>query len=257
MISPSHINSKGILFHDDCLVVMRNIISGTIDCVFADPPFNLNKSYEDTNYADKVDELKYENWVKEWLFESMRILKPGGSLFIYHMPNFLIKISAYVNTFPNMRFRNWIALNMKSGFPIKNRMHPAHYGLLYYVKRGEKFTFNVVRSRTPTCRHCGKLTKDYGGYRNKFSKWEDEEGIPWTQISDFWDDTRPARQYDKKRPFKINELPYEIPERAILMSTQEGDLIFDPFGGSGSTYYAACVNNRLWIGSVWEQLPNK
>ncbi len=248
-LTASFINSKGILFESDCLSAMKGMKENSLDCIFADPPFNLNKIYSDTKYDDNMDEHKYELWVQEWLFECIRVLKPGGSLFVYHVPSFLIKVATYINTFPNMLFRNWIALNMKSGFPIRNRMHPAHYGLLYYVKNGEKFTFNVVRSRTPVCRHCGGLIKDYGGYRGKFKKWEDEDGIPWTQISDYWDDTRPARQYDKKRKFQINELPYGIPERAILMSTNPGDIVFDPFGGSGSTYKAAQINDRHWVGT--------
>ena len=135
---------------------------------------------------------------------------------------------------------------MKSGFPIKGRLHPANYGILYYVKRGEKFTFNVVRQKPPVCRHCGKLIRDYGGYRKKYEKFEDEDGIPWIQISDFWEDTRPARQ-DKSRKLKINELPVHIPERIILMASNPGDVVLDIFGG-GSTYHAAQMHERFWIG---------
>ena len=244
------INSKGVLIQDDCLNVMAKIKSNSIDCIFADPPFNIKKSYHDTNYKDNMAKLQYEHWVEEWLQESVRIIKPGGSLFVYHMPSYLIKIAAFLNARPEMIFKNWIALSMKNGFPIKKKLHPAHYGLLYYVKNGAETTFNVVRTKVATCRNrkCNLLQKDYGGYRNKFKKYEDEDGVPWIQISDFWEDTRPVRHY-KNRPVRINELPYEIPERAISLSTKKGDVVFDPFGGSGSTYFAACVNNRNWIGS--------
>lgn len=245
---PSFVNSRGILFENDCLAVMSEIKSNSVDCIFADPPFNINKSYHDTAYKDNLEAHKYEIWIEEWLLECVRILRPGGSLFIYHMPYDLIKIANHLNSYSSMIFKNWIALNMKNGFPIKRRMQPNHYGLLYYVKNGANYTFNVVRTRTPTCRKCGALQKDYGGYRHKFKKWEDEAGVPWIQISDLWEDTRPVRHH-KARQKQVNELPYEIAERAILMSTNEGDIIFDPFGGSGSTYYAACINNRYWIGS--------
>ena len=248
-IRPVYVSNSGALFQENCLVFMQFIKDGAVDCVFADPPFNLNKSYEDTSYDDNMGSLEYEEWTKRWLFECCRILRPGGALFAYHVPAGLIKIAGYLNSIPSMKFRNWIALNMKSGFPIRNRLHPAHYGLLYYVKEGGEIKFNVVRTQTPVCRHCGKLIKDYGGYRKIFKKWEDERGIPWVQISDFWDDTRPARQYDKRRPFQINELPYEISERAILITTSEGDTVFDPFGGGGSTYYAASLNHRFWLGT--------
>lgn len=248
MKAPSFINPKGILFREDCLMVMSEIKADTINCIFADPPFNINKLYTDTRYKDKKSKTEYEEWTRKWLSECVRILKPGGSLFIYHRPQDLIGIGAYLNKNPYVSFRNWVAVNMKNGFPIRRRLHPTHYGLLYYVKNGDEFTFNVVRTQTPKCRHCDKLIKDYGGYRDRFEQWEDEGGTPCIQISDYWDDARPERHY-KNRPISINELPYEIAERAILMSTNEGDIVFDPFGGSGSTFYAAQINNRYWIGS--------
>jgi site-specific DNA-methyltransferase (adenine-specific) len=243
----SFINAKGILFQADCLEVMATIESDTINCVFADPPFNINKPYHDTSYVDKITTDQYDQWTRAWLYECIRILKPGGSLFIYHLPYQLMQIGAFLNSIPVLTFKNWIALNMKNGFPIKNRLHPAHYGILYYTKNGCQSPFNVVRTQTPICRHCGKLIKDYGGYREKFKKWEDAAGIPWIQISDFWEDTRPTRHY-KNRPLTTNELPYEIAERTILFSTNKGDIVLDPFGGSGSTCFAASLTDRLWIG---------
>lgn len=168
-------------------------------------------------------------------------------MFLYHLPKWLMEIGAWMNTLPALDYKAWVALKMKSGFPIKGRIHPAHYGLLYYVKRGAKPTFNVVRTKSPTCRHCGKLVRDYGGYRKKFERFEDEEGVPWIQISDFWEDTRPARQ-DKARQNQVNELPLHIPERAILMASNPGDVVLDCFAGGGSTLHAAHLHNRLWIG---------
>ena len=247
----SFINSRGLLIQNDCLEVMSSMKDNSVNCIFADPPFNLNKPYHDTKFIDKTCNLRYLNWTKEWLHESVRVLKPGGSLFIYHMPQFLIEVASYLNTYHDMSFKNWIALNMKSGFPIKRRLHPSHYGLLYYVKNGKDHTFNVVRTQAAKCRRCGKMQKDYGGYLHKFKKWEEGNGkdkVLWTQISDFWDDTRPVR-HNKRRQNKVNELPYEIAERALLLSTNKGDIVFDPFGGSGTTYFAACLNERCWVGS--------
>ena len=156
-------------------------------------------------------------------------------------------VRAWLNTIPTLEYRNWIAMKMKNGFPIRNRLHPAHYGLLYYVKRGAKPTFNVVRHRIATCRHCRGELPDYGGYRKKFTKYEDDTGTPWIQISDFWEDTRPERSA-KSREGIVNELPMHVPERAILIATHPGDTVLDVFGGSGSTYHAAQFHGRKWIG---------
>ena len=240
-------NDDGVLFQGDCLAFMSNILSDSVDMTFADPPFNLGKHYGTESFEDQMATEEYRKWCQAWLLELVRVLKPGGALFLYHWPKWLMELGAWLNTLPTLDFRNWIAMKMKSGFPIKSRLHPAHYGLLYYVKKGAKPTFNIVRHRIPTCRHCGKELPDYGGYRKKFDKYEDDTGTPWIQVSDFWEDTRPERS-TKSRDETINELPMHVPERAILIATRPGETVLDVFGGSGSTYHAAQFHGRKWIG---------
>src|SRR5204863_3979913 len=92
---------------------------------------------------------------------------------------------------------------------------------------------------------------DYGGYREKYKRFE-HDGALWVQVSDFWEDTRPARQ-EKTRAKLINELPVHIPERAILLSTEPGDLVLDCFAGGGSTLHAAQLHGRFWIGCEIER----
>jgi site-specific DNA-methyltransferase (adenine-specific) len=225
---------------------LSGIKNDRIDLVFTDPPFNIGKDYGTSAYSDRMSAEAYKNWCRMWFSELVRVLRPGGALAIYNWPKWMIEVGSQLHTIPELEYRSLISLKMKSGFPIKGRLHPSNYCILYYTKKGSKPTFNVVRYRTPTCRHCKKEIRDYGGYRKKFEKYEDKDGIPWVQISDFWDDTRPAR-HDKSRK-KINELPIHIPERIILMASNEKDVVLDIFGGGGSTYQAAQMHNRFWIG---------
>ncbi len=245
LISTRYVGGDGILFQADCLDLLANIRSRTIDMVFADPPFNLGKRYEDPGASDRHLEEAYRGWCRSWLLEAIRVLRPGGTLMLYHLPSWLMDLGAWLQSQPDVEFRNWIALKMKAGFPIKGRVHPAHYGILYFTKTGAPPTFNVVRAKSPTCRKCGELLRDYGGYRNKYRDYE-EDGIPWVQVSDFWEDTRPA-SFDKAREVAINELSFHIPERAILMTTRPGDIVLDCFSGAGSTIHAAKRNGRKWI----------
>jgi site-specific DNA-methyltransferase (adenine-specific) len=243
----AYVNQRGVYFRSDCLTLLHGVESETINLCFVDPPFNLGKIYEDDRFYDLLAEEEYYDWCKEWLDELIRVLVPGGALCVYSFPKLAITLGYWLNERRDISYRSLIALKMKNGFPIKNRLHPALYTILYYVKNGAKPKFNVVRIKASTCRHCGKLLPSYGGYRSKYKKYEDPDGIPWVQISDFWNDTRPAI-HDKSRRNRINELPVHIPERTILATTNEEDVVLDSFGGGGSTFHAAQVNNRFWIG---------
>jgi len=165
-------------------------------------------------------------------------LKPGGSLFVYNLPKWQISIGAYLNE--RLHFRHWIAITMKNNYPRGNRLYPAHYGLLYYVK-GKGFKFNRMRVPIPTCRHCSKEIRDYGGHRDKLNP----AGL---NLTDFWDDTSPVRHAKFKKRV-ANEIKPVIPRRAILIASNEGDIVLDPFGGGGSTYEEAERHGRYWIGS--------
>jgi site-specific DNA-methyltransferase (adenine-specific) len=241
-----YLGSGGALFRADALQLLANIKDESVDIAFADPPFNIGKDYETLDFRDEMGTEFYKGWCRTWLLEVVRVLKPGGSLFLYHLPKWLIDLGFWLNTIHTIEYKSWIALKMKSGFPMKGRIHPAHYGLLHYVKKGRRPTFNVVRTVSPVCRHCKKLIRDYGGYRGKYKRFE-LGGSLWVQMSDFWEDTRPARQ-EKARSKFVNELPVQVPERAILMASRPGDLVLDCFAGGGSTLHAAQLHGRFWIG---------
>lgn len=234
-------SKTGIIYHGDCLDLLKLIKPETIDCVFADPPFNLNKNYG-PRVSDNTSDDKYLFWCEQWINECIRVLKPGGALFVYNIPKWSLQLAAMI-TNKQLIFRHWIAISMKNNYPRGNRLYPAHYALLYFAK-GKPRVFNKVRIPIPKCRHCRKDIKDYGGYRDKLK----QEGL---NLSDFWDDTSPVRHAKLKRR-GTNELNRIIPERAILISTNPKDIILDPFGGGGSSYMVAEKNNRLWIGAEIE-----
>lgn len=84
-LEPVHTTALGALFSEDCLKVLPAIRDSSIDTVFADPPFNLGKPYrKGTN--DGLQEAEYVRWCKAWIDECVRILKPGGALFLYNLP---------------------------------------------------------------------------------------------------------------------------------------------------------------------------
>lgn len=207
--------------------------------VFADPPFNLGKNYG-SNGSDLRPEGQYLLWCREWLNECCRVLVPGGALFVYNLPKWLVPIGAHLNSI-QMSFRHWIAVYKPISLPIPNRLSPSHYGLLYYVK-GEKprcFNRDAVRVPIRTCRHCDGDIKDYGGHK----KYLNPKGL---NLSDIWDDVRSVR-HRKYKNRSANELDPVIVERTMLVSTRRGDVVVDPFVGSGTTAAVAEKLGRKWI----------
>jgi site-specific DNA-methyltransferase (adenine-specific) len=230
----------GKVYQADCLELLQSIRSATIDTLFADPPFNLKKEYG-KNGGDDLPVAEYLEWSKKWIAESVRVLAPGGALFLYNLPKWLIEYGAYLNSVSGMTFKHWIAVDKAHSLPIPNRLSPSHYGLLYYIKgkRPRVFNRDLVRTPIQTCRHCGKDVKDYGGHK----KFLNPKGL---NLTDVWDDVPPVRHRKyKNRP--ANELAPIILERIIRLTTNARDLICDPFAGGGVTAYVAERLKRRWI----------
>lgn len=226
----------GELYNCDCFELLRTIENDTVDLIFADPPFNLDKEYG-KEINDNLGTTDYLKWCFRWFDECIRVLKPGGSLYIYNLPKWSAYYAAYLNK--RLFFRSWIAIDMKHSLPISGRLSPSHYSLLCYVKGNKPNVYNNPRIKLQTCRHCGGELKDYGGYKSKMNP----NGV---NVSDVWYDIYPVR-YAKNR--KYNELSVKLLDRIICMSSNEGDIVLDPFGGSGTTYVVSELLGRRWIGS--------
>ena len=264
-IEPVHTTHWGQLYQGDCLEFLRSVPDGVADMVFADPPFNLGKKYG-KGISDALKEDDYLRWSNTWLSESVRVLAPGGALFVFNLPRWLIEYGFFLNH-NGMLFRHWIAMRMPKAFPRGQKLSPAHYGCLYYTKGNPK-TFNKVYVPIQTCRHCGGEIRDYGGHRKALNErginlmdvvdapsdvWADApdalpRGMGWTDGDDLWDDIPPVR-HSKYKTRGANELAPVMLERLIALSTNRGDLVIDPFGGSGTTFYAAERLERRWLGT--------
>ncbi len=230
----------GALFSGDCLDVLPLLRDGCIDTVFADPPFNLGKQYGKNTNDNRAD-AEYQEWCKQWLVECIRLLKPGGALFLYNLPKWNIPLGAFIGEQKGMQFRHWIAVEISACLPIPGRLHPSHYSLLYYTK-GMPKTFRRIRTPIPLCRHCGGEIKDYGGHRGALNP----KGLT---LKDVWTDIPPVRHAKfKSQKRKANALSTKLLDRVIEMSTVPGDVVLDPFGGSGTTFAVCEAKGRRWLG---------
>lgn len=228
----------GQLYQGDCYSLLKTIDSDSVDLIFADPPFNLSKLYP-SEVNDNLRVEKYLNWCEEWITECARILKPGGAFFLWNLPKWNASLTGILGGV--LSFRNWVGVDIKLSLPIQNRLYPSHYSLLYYIKGERPNTFHPDRLAMDVCPKCFGDLKDYGGYKDKMNP----KGV---NLSDIWTDIPPVRHAKYKRRKGSNELSLKLLDRIIEMASNEGDVVFDPFGGSGTTYMAAELKRRRWIG---------
>lgn len=246
------------ILRGDCLKKMATIPDDVFDMSFADPPFNLDKGYD--SYKDSKDEDNYFEWCEEWMSEMVRITKPSGSIFLHNIPKWLVQFTCHLADLAI--FKNWISWDAPTS-PMGKTLQPAHYGILYYTKSpltGEIETkngktkglathdlthckFYEMRHPHKRCRNkknCNLLLKDYGGKKHTIHPFG-------PLVSDVWTDIHRCKhdRYKDKHPC---QLPVHLMERLVLFCTDEGDSVFDPFAGTGTTLIAAKRLGRNYLG---------
>ena len=221
----------------DCIKMLEQLEPNSVQCIFADPPFNLDKKYR--SYKDAIPPDEYFNWTRKWIEASMRVLKDDGSIFIYNIPKMLIKTADILEEYAY--FRHWISWN-SPGRPLGKTLQPSHYGILYYTKKPKDFKFYDIRAPHKKCRRCDEYLKDYGG------KAHLRHPFGYT-VGDVWDDIHRVRHSGKRIENHPCQLPIHLIERIILMSTDENDIFVDLFAGGGAGGIAAKHLNRGYIGT--------
>lgn len=230
-------NIENTIMEGDCLEIMKKIPDNSVDMVFADPPFNLKKKYN--HYEDSKKKQDYLNWCNAWLDQMVRITRLTGAIFVHNIPRWLTYYSEHLNKIAY--FRHWIAWD-SGGAPMGKTLLPNHYGILYYTKSKspKDFKFYDIRAPHKRCRVCNSYLKDYGGKKDQMH--------PYGMLgSDVWTDIHRIRHKNRRDDHPC-QLPIPLLERLILMTTDVGDLVFDPFVGTGTTAVAAKKLGRQYMG---------
>ena len=218
----------------DAVEVLRRYPDNSIDLVFADPPYNLDKKYH--VYDDELADEEYIRWCNEWLAEYARVLKPTGSLYVLNLPRWTMYHAVFLNRL--LYFQNWIVWDALS--EPRGKLMPAHYGLLFYTKHPTDFTFNYDA--------VGELDARYYCLRSSCIRKRKAAGVddkmPLTDI--WWDVHRIKHKRD--RDYHPCQLPDSLMERIIRLSTNEGDVVLDALCGTGTTLVTAARLGRRYVG---------
>ncbi|MBC6399583.1 MAG: site-specific DNA-methyltransferase [Ekhidna sp.] len=223
------------IIQGDCLKLLKQLPDNSVSMTFADPPFNLKKGYN--SYKDSLKLQEYLNWCEEWITEMVRITKPTGAIFLHNIPKWLTYYTAYLNK--QADFKHWISWNAPTA-PMGKSLQPGHYGILFYAKDAKQLKFYEIRSPHKRTRKAHILSKDYGGKKSMLHSFG-------PLVSDVWTDIHRVK-HNKYRDNHPCQLPIHLLERIILMSTDENDIVLDPFNGTGTTTIAAKRLGRQYIG---------
>lgn len=238
----------------DNLPILRAMPSSSVDLVYLDPPFNSGRDYGegDLSFSDKwPSALEYAQYMHERLEELQRVLKPTGTIYLHCDPTSSYALRLVLNrTFGAENFRNEVVWRYRRWPTKANRFQRMHDVLLVYG-RSETVTFHELHgyealapSTLKTWGTKRQNSTSVGGKTKKGSSDVESLGPP---LSDVWEIGILAPM-SKERTGYPTQKPEKLLERVVLASSNPGDVVLDPFCGSGTTLAVAQRLGRVPIG---------
>jgi len=207
---------------------IKTIKSNSIKLIIADVPYFNIVNDEWDNQWETLEE--WIDWNTTWLTECKRVLTDDGSLYYYGNTNHISYIKIKLDKI--LKYKNWITWCKKRGRGNANDWLYVREEILFYTK-SDKYTFH-------------KLYSDKCGTSNASKQKFKATGVG-KRLTNVWDDILEMGWNNTGKCKMSAEKPVKLGERIILSSTNEGDLVYIPFAGSGSEIEACIKNNRPWI----------
>lgn len=227
-----------IIYQGDALNLLQTKISDTsIDLIFIDPPYNIGKQF--SQFEDKWASMsEYLDWCYQWINESIRVLKPTGSMYLMSSTQAMPYLDTYIRDKITILSRIVWCYD-SSGVQARNYYGSLYEPILHCVKDKKRYTFNsddiLVEAKTGSKR--GLI--DYRGKNPKPYNTKKVPGNVWT-----FPRVRYRMDEYEKHP---SQKPEILLERIIRASSNPGDIVFDPFSGSFTTATVAKKLNRKSI----------
>jgi len=237
-------NENGQLWNGDSLIWLTSIPDGSIDLVFADPPYNINKAHWDKFHGSHV----YKQWCLEWIYQVYRILKPTGT---FYMCGFSEIIAELVPpTLEYFKSIKWLIWHYKNKANLGKDWGRSHESILHFRKSSD-FTFNMDDVRTPYHNHTLKYPShpqaETSNFSNNGLKHEWTPHPDGSKAKDVIEIPTTCNGMHEKTAHPTQK-PEELLRKLILASSNPDDIILDPFIGSGTTAVCAEQLQRKWLG---------
>lgn len=209
----------------DVLALLPKLPSESVDLVCADPPYNLGKRYG--HMLDSKAWHEYEAFTVEWLTQCKRVMRKTASIYIFMGVRFVSRLHLILEEM-GFCFNGWITWNYTQGMGRTKGFSPRHEDILYFTK-SDNYTFNIDDVRVP---------QKY--YRKRNNMKGANPGDVWS-----FSHVHYCAAEREKHP---TQKPEGAIERIVRASSNEGDIVLDPFMGSGTTARVAQVLGRHFVG---------
>jgi len=241
----------------DSIDILNSLPEGWVDLCFADPPFNIGYLYH--NYDDKKDVDQYVDWSERWMAAVYRALKPTGSFYLAIGDEFAADLCVRARRKLGFHMRNWIIWHYTFGQQTKKMFAKSHTHILYFSKRAPdpgltNIIFNADDVRVKSARQLvysdhranpkGKLPDDTWFLRP-------QEAAPHAYFEegmDTWYISRVCGTFKEREGWHGCQMPLGVLDRVIKASSNPGDIVLDPFSGSGTTAVSAALLGRQYVG---------
>ncbi len=231
----------GKIINQDIFDAIDKIPENSVDLVFVDPPYNMNKKFGSKKFQKKsLDE--YEKWLDSWLCKLPAILKDTGSLYICGDWQSSPAIFRICNIY--FHIRNRITWEREKGRGAKSNWKNCSEDI-WFCTMSDEYTFNVDDVKLKR-----QVIAPYKDKNGKPKDWQNSQKGKFriTHPSNLWTDISVPFWSMPENTDHPTQKPEKLLAKIILASSNEGDIVFDPFLGSGSTSVVAKKLNRKFFG---------